>query len=168
MFDNGMDAVALRWLAKVARSQYWRVAHWMDFEDLLCDGLLCWQIVLVKYPQATTPPHRMRLFQTIYRNHLHKLANKRSAQVPELACEQLPDDPQCPDAELAQLVAEAPEPLRRCLLLILAHPHLAARPHRRWLNGRRETTNQYLCAIIGIDPTTINLHRQLRGLLGKA
>jgi hypothetical protein len=168
-----MDASAARWLGAVARDHYWRVAAWYDLEDLLQDGLLCWQIVVVRYPEATTIQHRMKLFKTTFLNHIHQLANRRSANAPEMAVEDplghhQAVEPRDPDTyDMQQLLDAAPPLLRRCLAAILANPKLLARPHRRWIKGRRETTNEWLAGMIGIDPSSVNLHAQLRELLGK-
>lgn len=169
---NGMEASVRRWLGKVARDNYWRVAHWVDLEDLLQDGLLCWQIAVVRYPEANSH-HRTKLFQTIYINHLHKLANKRSAQVPEVRVILPPDSEaihNTPDAEgdnyMLQLLDDAPPLLRRCLTAILADPALLARPYLCW-GQRRETTNEWLARLVGVDANKVDLHGQLQELLGK-
>ena len=127
------------------------------------------EIVIVRYPEAVTIQHRMKLFKTTYLNHIHRLANQRTANAPEVAAEDLPTEIPDPDTydNMLQLLNDAPPLLRRCLAAILANPALLARPHRRWLKGRRETTNEWLAGMIGIDPASANLHGQLEELLGK-
>lgn len=155
-----MDNIARKHLAHTAQKQLWRLAPWYELEDLISDGVLCWQVVVVKY-KPTSRAHAMRLFQTAFRNHIYKLALKHSMQVQESYVEFLPEliDP---DAELVARVYQASEPLRACLLAILARPQLLARPHRRYIDGRRETTNSWLSRITGISFNGVNVTQQLR------
>jgi hypothetical protein len=155
-----MDPIARRHLLRTAQKQLWRLAPWYELEDLISDGILCWQVVVAKY-QPTSRAHAMRLFQTTYRNHIYKLALKHSMQVPEIHLEILPELVD-PDAELIARVFQAPEPLRACLMAILARPQLLARPHRRYLDGRRELTNSWLARITGISFNGVNVTQQLR------
>lgn len=159
-----LDAGAQRWLAKEARRNLWRVAHWYELEDLIEDGILCWHIVLAKYPQVQARPQLMRLLQTTYRNHIHQLANKRSVQIPEVCVAQLPDTVPDPDAELMTWVIEAPLPLRNCLLALLAQPEQAARPLRHKLDGQRQTTDSWLKALANVI-SDVDVADQLRELL---
>lgn len=162
-----MDVGARRWLAKTARKNYWRVEHWMSVDDLISDGVLCWQIICAKYPKVREPAHLMRLFQRTYINHLNKIANKRTAQVPEVAVDELPTDAICHDSgrEFSQLITEAPHPLRQVLQLIAADPALLSVQARRYINGRRQTTNEWLCGFVGLDPRRYDLRGQLDELL---
>ena len=168
-----MEPSVQRWMRKVAHSNYWRVADWYDVADLLQDGWMCWQIVLTRYPKVRDSHHLTRLFQTTYVNYIHKLANRRTA-TPEqtLAMEQdyaraeqlLIDN----HAELMTFLAEAPPPVRHLLRAIDADPALLARPLRRTANGRRESTNSWLCSLIGLNPEAIDLATMLNGYLGRA
>jgi len=89
-------------------------------------------------------------------------------QAAEIAVELLPTTQHCPDAELLAFVQEAPMPLRQCLLALLGTPELAKRPHRRYVGGKREDTNAWLCGLAGIDPTKFDVRSQLMALLSKA
>jgi hypothetical protein len=155
-----MDDIARRYLLRTAQRQLWRLAPWYELEELISDGVLCWQVIVAKY-QPTSRAHAMRLFQTSFRNHIYKLALKHSMQVQESYVEFLPELVD-PDAELIMRVYQAPQPLRACLLAILARPQLLARPHRRYLDGRREPTNCWLSRITGISFYGVNVTQQLR------
>jgi hypothetical protein len=157
------DIIARRWLAKTARKNLWRVAAFYDLDDLISEGLLCWQIIICKYPKVDERKHLMALFQRTYINRLHQLAKKRSRQVEEVHCE--PPDRSDDDSEMVRLVYSAPEALRKCLLVILDNPALLQRPQRVRRNGTRETLNEYLCSFVKVDPAKNNLHRQLLALL---
>lgn len=158
-----MDAPAKLWLIKTMRKNFWRVAHWYSFEDLIQDGLLCWHVVCVKYPKVREQRQLMALFKRTYLNHIHKLANQRTAQVLENSVDELPLTQWCDDTgrQLRQLISEAPEPLRLVLQLILRDPALLDKPCRRSLSGKRQTTNEWLCSLISLDPSRYDLREQL-------
>ncbi len=160
-----MDEGARKWLIKTARKNHWRVMRWYDLEDLISDGLMCWQIVVRRYTRVRERKHIMALFQRTYINHIHRLANKRTRQAMELVTDRLPDEVSCPDAELLQFACTAPADVRALLFAIIDRPEILARPHRRRLDGRRETTNSWLCALAGLDPDKHNVDSQLRALL---
>jgi len=109
---------------------------------------MCWCIVATRYRRANRK-HLMALFKTTFHNHINRLANKRTATVTEVALEELPDLQFCPDAEMAQCLAEAPQPLRRCLQEMLAHPERTDRPIRRRKYGK-ETTTEWILGMAGI------------------
>jgi hypothetical protein len=160
--DTRLDSGGRNWLIKTAKQNLWRVANWYELDDLIEDGLLCWQIVLAKYPQVVARPHLMRLFQTTYRNHLHQLANKRT-QTTETCMAILPDLLPDPDAELLLRVQEAPQPLRACLLALLARPQ-AAGQCRRYAGGQRQTTDSWLKGLANVI-SDVNVAEQLREFL---
>jgi DNA-directed RNA polymerase specialized sigma24 family protein len=153
-----IDHGARVWLARTATKQYWRVAVWYELDDLVQDGLMCWQIVACKYKRANRR-HLMSLFQITYINHIHKLANKRTACAPELAMEELPEQ-FCPDGEMNQLVNEAPAALRQCLRTLLNQPELLARAMSD--GQRRKTTTEWLRDITGVDVDAEQLREYLQ------
>ena len=163
--DACLDTTGRRWLVKFARKSMWRVAHWYELDDLINDGLMCWQIVVRRYPQVHERRHLMALFQRIYINHIHQLANKRTAQLPE-SPDPLPDiDRSCPETELLQLISDTPVAVRACLRRIMERPDLLDRPRRHHSNGKHMTTNEFLCSLIGVSPKDFDLHNGLKEAL---
>jgi hypothetical protein len=143
-----MDDSAKGWLYKTARSNHWRVQSWIDLDDLIQDGFMLWGVIRRRYPEATDIKHVMRLFQTTFTNHIHLLARHKRDR-PEITDDTLESvaSVSCPDSEMAMFIAEAPDELRPVLSSILADPAVLNRPARRYLGGRRETTNEWLAGI---------------------
>lgn len=161
--DENLDAGARNWLVRTAKKNLWRVAAWYDLDELISDGVLCWQIVLSKYPRVSQRKHLMSLFQRTYINHIHQLANKRTAQVPEASLEIECEELFCEDSELRQFACSAPADVRECLLAIIDHPELLNK--QRLPDGRRMTTNEWLCSFAGIDPSAHDLRSKLKMFL---
>lgn len=89
LLPRRMNESQRRWLVKVARSQFWRVAPWYELDDLIQDGFLCYAKVLRKYPRIHNPAHLGKLFQVTYQNHIHTLANRRRHSITELHLDDL-------------------------------------------------------------------------------
>lgn len=143
-----MDDGARLWMLKTVRAEFWRIAGWCDFEDVIQDGAVCYWTIRRRYPQAKSQPHIMALFKRAFRNHLTNLARSRTKHT--LAAQAFNDSvgpDTCQDAEMARLITEAPTPLRRCLETIVANPDLLALP----LRDRRESANEWLCRICGLE-----------------
>jgi hypothetical protein len=178
-----MDRSARGWLFNTASANYWRVAGWYEFDDLLQDGYLHWQRVCLRYSlfanrmqHARHRRHIMRLFQTTYMNHLNDLANRKSRE-PEMV--PLRPDIQdahggrteeqecCAYAELLQLCAEAPWPMNKVLMILVtdaSNDALAAR-YRFRTDGTRETFNERLCRIANVNPIGFDLPAMIREYL---
>lgn len=184
---TSMDEGACAWLVTVCADHFWRVPHWYEFDDLLCDGLECWYRVVAHYEtkpkRVRNRAHLMRLFKTTFLNHIHKLSKQKTRnRVEVLVGDVVPDQPYTRHddhdvwdrisrprdiGEYNRVVAEAPEflkPLLRALLVDAPAPYLRALYRRRG-NGTRETLNERLCKIAGYDPTEIDLVGELRMFL---
>lgn len=83
-----MDAGARAWLLKTAKINYWRVADWIEFDDLVNDGFVCWARVVARYERATgrvrRRSHLMSLFKRTYSNHIHDLSKGKTRQPVEV------------------------------------------------------------------------------------
>lgn len=158
-----MDRGAVGWLHTTVKQNYWRVASWMDYEDLIQDGFYFYCRITEKYPNVTTPSHRMALFKTAFTNHIHDLAKKRTrdsslssresdlgVSLPTLA-EQT--EPESPDTSL--IIATLPDVLRR-LIVVLQTDERVRKPYRR-RGAVRETTNERLCRLVGVNPDSVNI-----------
>lgn len=163
-----IDEYLKRWIKIHASRNHWRVAHWMDLDDLIQDGLVLWLHVATRYKDTVSErAHMVSLFQTSYIRHVHALANKRTAAVTEVQWtnlmassdgEDVVDEPAClsdngdgaAETELRALLAKAPEPLRK-LLDFFEHGEVwrLTKLYRRRYGGLRETFNERLARLTG-------------------
>lgn len=173
-----MDEGARLWTARIARENYWRVARWIDLDDLIQDGALHYQRIVIRYHNVRTPKHIMALYKRTFINHIHDLSKKRTKSIKEkLACDeakQFDADGNYSDTELwhrlggdsgqtelgalMASIARAPEPIKQVLQMLTTEQgrRYLSRPYRLREAGR-ETRNERLCRLIGIDPATHDL-----------
>lgn len=174
-----MDVGAKKWLYKTAHKNYWRVAHWLEFEDLVQDGYLHFYRVVNKYSGATDYPHLMSLFKITYINHLHNLSKDRTRE-PEMAVSQMvaglrPNEDveflercQMSDDSFGPLVAaiaRAPELLQKLLTVMVQEGKALRASYRVRRDGTRETVNERLCRLAGIGDCSVDLSSMLRTYL---
>ena len=179
--DPFMDQGLQAWILKTAKKHYWRVAHWMDLDDLIQDGFLCYARVRARYPEMVRPPLRpgqrakfMSLFKRVYLNELHDKANDRTRGVSEVGLADVRrHDPNCPPDELylEALLGEQPEEGTLAVLIAQAPPEVrdflagleteegqrAFRARLRRHSGHKQTLNERFCYIAGCDPRQIDL-----------
>lgn len=158
--ETNMDQGVRGWIFKTARQNMWRVSSHIDLADLMQDGFLVWHRVSVKYPNVTNQKHRMGLFKTAFTNHIHDLSKKKSRlevfreadlAVPmETICEG--EDPNS-DLDFAFIVQQLPSSLKRLLQRAIESDS----PYRLRLDHTRETTNERLCRLAGLDPSKRNI-----------
>lgn len=149
-----MDQGAIRWLHKTVRLNFWRVAAWYEPADLVQDGFLTYYRIARHYRHVTDKAHLMRLFQIAFTNHLHRLATLRTRSAVEVIDQAALDHAVSNDGELVALIAHAPKPVKAVLVALgRVRPEVLRAPYRRYRDGR-ETTNQRLCRIASLDPTT--------------
>jgi len=174
-----MDQGALGWMIRTARKNHWRVSAYIDLDDLMQDGYFYWLRIGSRYPDVKDQPLRMRLFQTAFNNHLTNLATRRTRQpnfLP-LMVQQLEEEAgRTPEHELIELppttIAYSDHGIcrnlvRRAIEALGSDAGAAAwrAPYDRRADGTRETTNERLCRIVGVDPTQINMLAVLRAAL---
>jgi len=171
---QNMDTGAKGWLLRTAHKHYWRVASWMEFEDLIQDGYLHYARIANKYREVKDPPQIMALFKRTYINHLHDISKKRTKQI-DVAISSIVSDEHVTDFfernggeddDFSNLLL-APE-LVKATLFALSRPSaikvLRSR-YRKYADGTRETTNERLCRLVGLDPSMFSLHSVLRSYL---
>jgi hypothetical protein len=173
-----MDASARGWLLKTSVRNYWRVAAWMELDDLIQDGYLHYQRLVNKYPDVTDKPHIMQLFKRTFTNHVHDLSKKRM-RTPEQTFSATPHENSDNDGildkagsepELATFrafLSQAPKPVRDVIALLTKEAgRLAIRAQYRKRNdGTRETVNERLCKLCGYDHNAIDLAWLVRAYL---
>lgn len=152
-----MDEVARRWMYKTAKTNFWRVSAWYEFEDLLQDGYFWYYSRVKKYPHVTERRHMMRLFQIRYTQHIHELSNRKTKQTAEVHIEMVGGDlvEQMPGpVSFERLISEAPDNIKKALQGLLQRPEQLRGPYTK-KNGVRETTNGRLCRVAGIPECNI-------------
>ena len=155
--SHRLDAGIRGWLVNTAKKNYWRVPSWYDLDDLIQDGYICYSICNRKYGHDLQPSHFMALVKVSYINHIHDLANSKTRNSPELIVPM--DSPVFSRAEPEEatfftLLKQLPNELQELLFILLND----AKSIPMLRNGReRESTNAYLCRLIGVDPEYVNL-----------
>ena len=171
-----MDAGAKGWLLKTIRANFWRVATYYDFEDLVQEGYWIYYKIVARYTEVKTKSQLMALFKVSFINHLHTLANKRTQAGEILLCDILYEEtetwflekitPPQPDASLFNhLLLNAPEPVKKVLLLFSSESSLKKLRREYKINrrGHRETFNERLCKLTGQDPKAVDLPEMIKG-----
>lgn len=166
---DAMDAGARNWLLMTAKKNYWRVAPWIELEDLIQDGYMLWISTRRRYMSAIYIPHIMRLFQVTYVNHIHDLARQSSrlleqpfSQFDDSAAFAITNLEACQFSELLRLMAEAPGNLK-AILIALHSKDRPLRPRVR-TNGVRATLNERLAHLVKVSPSD-DPAKKLRGFL---
>lgn len=113
-----------------------------------------WQRIVTRYPNVTHPPHRMALFKTAFTNHIHDLSKKKSrlevvneADMDVSVDFMLEGDDPSQDPDLAFIITQLPPAIMRALTRM----YDGDPPYRQRLDGTRETTNERLCRVAGIN-----------------
>lgn len=163
-----MDRGVRGWIMNTTKLNFWRVAGWYEFDDLVQDGFLHYQRIVTKYSHVKEPKQMMSLFQRAFTNHIHDLAKKRtrdSVEVCEhalgIALENIAT-PMYANPDTNELIAQMPSLLRK---LVSSQTDARLRRPCRRKPDHRETTNERMCRIVGADPRAINLLDSLREYL---
>ena len=164
-----MDEGARKWLYKYSNKNFWRVSAWIDYDDLIQDGYGEYYEVLKRYPQATERSHIMRLFQLCFRSKIEDLVRANTKQVDDARSDLVEtiDSPAMiiPDfSNLHALLIKAPNTIKEALALLAdekAREELS-KPFIRYDNGRRETLNERFCRLMGRDPSSIDVIKEMR------
>lgn len=191
---TAMDEGARIWLLRTARKNYWRVAAWYDLDDLIQDGFMCYARVIAKYerrqyvtrtgvvtnksPRVRKRKHIMSLFKVVYTSHINDLANRRTTDLVEVLAEDIVspasqaesvwDDLVTDDCDVLvyeHLIVEAPKVLQRLLRAMMTAPGRRLRAPYRVSKTGRETVNERLCRIAGLDPRAVDVATMLRRYL---
>jgi hypothetical protein len=157
-----MDAGARNWMYAYAKKNYWRVAAWIDYDDLIQDGYIEYLEVVRRYPQATEASHKMRLFQLCFRSKIEDLVRRNSKQIDDARSDIVEtyngDAVLFLDAfGLQQMLLKAPQTIKEALALFTDDKMCEElqKPLARYDNGRRETLNDRLCALLGKEDVDI-------------
>lgn len=166
---NFPDAGARKWLYKYAKKNHWRVAAWIDFDDLVQEGYTSYYETRMRYPNATEAPHIMRLFQLVFRSRIEDLVRANTKQIDDARSDvvEVFDSPNfaVPDfSNLHALLIKAPQVIKDALALLTNEQtrEELTKPFERYDNGRRETLNERFCRLMNRDPKSIDVVSELR------
>ena len=169
MTTQFMDEGARNWLYRYAKKNYWRVAAWIEFDDLIQDGYTAYYEVLMRYPQATERAHIMRLFQLVFRSTIEDRVRANTKQVDDARSDIVEifegDAVVIPDmSNLHALIIKAPQAIKDALSLLLDEKMRdeLVKPFTKDDSGRRETLNSRWCRLLGKDPTSIDVPGMLK------
>lgn len=152
------------WTINYINKNLWRVQPEHDIDDLYQDGYMFFLECKRRYPQVIDPPHFMRLYQTCLRNHITDLAWKRTqrAEVGSVAedgtnllDENNPDVKGMNWFEYAVLIADAPPVVAKAVRRLTESTKRQL--YCRRPGGLRETRNELLCRLGGVDPRKVDL-----------
>lgn len=140
-----------------SRKNLWRVPNWYTLEDLIQEGYICYSNCNVKYGRELKLKHFMALVKVSFINHIHDLANLKTRNSFEIVVD--PDSAaffrvEQEEATFFTLLMQLPKELQELIHVLLND----ALEIPMQCSGRsKETTNDYLCRLIGIDPELVNL-----------
>lgn len=162
--DDGVPLVYVNWIFKFAKKNYWKVAGLIDFDDLIQEGYYAFYYCKRRYGDID-PPHLMKMLQIAYYQTIVDYAKKRTG-----LAEYHPEDNRIEGLdpwerilqddfyqEIQLKIAEAPELIRNFLSLFLSDDTLSElqKPYKKERNGVRETTNERICRLLGIEKTDV-------------
>lgn len=176
------------WVVNYLSANAWRTQPEHDFDDLLQEAYILFMVCQERYTHVTEERHFFSLFRRALTNRVNDLSvvrSKRHEQTlyptgPEgdeqaastfLACSN--DDERgvdhgsgesVADTDLRLDLAGAPEPVAQ-VAAMLSDPDPLRFRYLRTADGVRQTTNEFLCYLAGVDPTEYNLSRWLRKVL---
>lgn len=151
------------WVQRYLRKNFWRVAALMEYEDLDQEAAIVWLRCSKAYGHAG-PKAVMAGFKVAIGNHLNNLST-RSTRHRGIFCDLGLDDPaqleqlttnladSAPTASktLSQIPAELAELFNSLKRLDAAQLAAIGLSRTRRNGGMRETTNEFLCRVFGLD-----------------
>lgn len=180
-FDEGMQG----FIVNTTQREYWRVAGVCDLDDLLQEGLMCYHKCRQRYSQdenrdVTAPLTRewlQALVARAFMNRIYDLAAKKKhgfavAASSIAASDESPEEflernlPAQESSTLGAVLAQAPWELLELLRLLAGDGGEALGFKRKGRSAGRETTNEFYCRILGVDPKERNLVEELRTHFG--
>ncbi len=184
-FVPQFDGAISGWAVNYIKRNYWRVASRHEFEDLIQEAWIIFDKVRDNYPHVNNAPQFFCLFRTAFTNHIHDLAINSTSErnlVVDISEEDLSYEDilanimgDCPNAGFANvLFKQAPRELKLLLRSMFddAKRDLFLQKMKRRDPGHRlserETTNQYWCRIVGLDPNKVDLVDLLHEHFGEA
>lgn len=149
-----MDDSARGWLFKTARREFWRVAGFYEFDDLLQEGYMCWWRCKRNYPLSR--PHQiMGYFKIAFHNELNRMSAKRAKAKWLEYSDQVPDVMDY-SAAVVELLAMAPQTVKQARGKLAADERMQ-RPYRRRRDGTRERTDERIARILDVPEDSLEI-----------
>lgn len=176
--DPYLDAGMIGFIHNFARKNHWRVAAWLDLDDLVQEGWLSYYAIR-RHPRYAALTNKrnptpddirqvMALVRTTFTRRMHSLAKSFNA-IPEASLDGSLSD-LAPAADCANgigiALAGMPHELANLLAMLVAGDLKYRRVRRGTSRPLRETTNEALCRLLGVDPRKVNVYRQILQHLG--
>lgn len=168
MTDIFPDAGAKAWLYKYAKRNYWRVAAWIDFDDLVQDGYNAYYETRMRYPKAVEPAHIQSLFQLVFRSKIEDLVRANTKQIDTARSDivEIYEPTQVLKTNVADfnaMIVKAPDIIKQAILLITERANeVLAKPFTTDSRGHRETLNERLCSFLKLDPKDVDIVSDMR------
>lgn len=166
-----LDQDMRRWIKDTARKNFWKVAGFMDLDDLIQEGFFCYAKCNDRYPKNIAQRHFMALVKTTFENHIRTISANRHKKMDwpfdsgtlyrmpspkEMAKIELETaDPE--EQTFVTALNQLPEDFKRLLRALMED----AKSIPMLTQPRRETRNEYLCRLAGISPER-DLEAELR------
>lgn len=167
-----MDQGVRGWIFNTSKKNFWRVAEYYEFDDLLQDGAMVYARVAKRYPGLETK-QLMALFKTAFNNHIHDLSKEKSkiafvreAELPHPLEYLLEGEDPDADPDLVFIIKQLPPAIMRVISRL--HSEGRGHPFRLRLDHSRETSNERACRLAGLDPNIRNVREALRAYLSGA
>ena len=168
MVDVFPDAIALRWMKSYARKNLWRVSPWMDLDDLIQLGFEAYYETRGRYVTATDPRHIQSLFQLVFRSKIENAVRGYKKQVDDADSVYIDmyDSIHHTDhsnhlsfrvTNTKALLLKAPKEVADVVNILVKEPDELTKPYVKDEKGRRETLNDRLCRLLGMDPKAVDL-----------
>lgn len=176
--DLGLPEPIVGWIVNYSRQNMWRVAKWMEFDDLVHEGLACAYKCKQRYGTKLDPPHFMRLVQRVFSNvitdilrqrlgfddSIHLADIRKTGEYNESDIADRLSEPVNDIQEFALLIVELPVHLRNAVELLINDPNQFRRALRVKFDGTGETMSKRLAKLIGW-PEHLDFETELRGYL---
>lgn len=151
-----LDAGMRGWIVKTSKKNYWRVPTYYQLEDLIQDGMVTYAYCNRKYQHVTAIAHFMSLVKVSFLNHIHDLSNERTLKRDEILVS--PESYMLNSTDLGEaffttLLGQLPVELKHLVMLLAS----GTRRLRRRDGDTRETTNEFLCRLLAVDPSQVNI-----------
>lgn len=164
------DEGATKWMMAYSKRHYWRVAAWMDFDDLIQDGYYAWCEVCHRYPSAVNnPAHIMSLFKLCFADKITDLSRSRTKQQDDARSDLVEvfdgESVVMPDpSNFNLLLTKAPKLVKDVIDILTSDKNKEQfnKPYEKQPSGRRETLNDRICTILGLDPKYVDAVRETK------
>lgn len=186
--DPYLDAGMHAFIINTAKREYWRVANWCDLDDLIQEGYLCYAKCRAKYRKLSAKNHplqgdrkwMMSLVKTTFIRHIYfnlagKMMHGHERAMSQLVSEDMTIEdawdrvlPPQPDEMTAILrFTSLPSELKDLISILANDTKDQLRMLRRGPTKRssRETSNEFYCRLLGLDPRERDVLGELREYL---